>query len=264
MIEPSYRNLRHEQPAPGIHLVTLDRPKALNALDSALLGELACVVQGLAGDADARAVLLTGAGAKAFVAGADISEMQSLSPADARAFSAKASRLFLDLEALPMPVIALVNGYALGGGCELALACDWIIAADNAVFGQPEVNLGIPPGFGGTQRLPRRIAPGKALELLLTGRQVKADEAVAIGLANEKVAADALLARGIEMAKLVATKGPFAVRLVKQAWQRGRSLDLASACAIESDLFGLAFSSADQAEGMRAFIEKRPPDFRGR
>ena len=263
-IAPLYQNVRHEQPEPGIHLLTLDRPRALNALDSTTLGELACVVQGLAHDAAARALLITGAGTKAFVAGADISEMQSLSPEEARAFSARASRLFLDIEALPMPVIALVNGYALGGGCELALACDWIIAADNAVFGQPEVNLGIPPGFGGTQRLPRRIAPGKALELLLTGRQVKADEAVAIGLANEKVAPDALLARGIEMATLVAAKGPYAVRLVKQAWQRGQALDLAQACAIESDLFGLAFSSADQKEGMRAFIEKRPPVFHGR
>ncbi len=263
-IAPLYQNVRHEQPEPGIHLLTLDRPRALNALDSTTLGELACVVQGLAHDAAARALLITGAGTKAFVAGADISEMQSLSPEAARDFSSRASRLFLDIEALPMPVVALVNGYALGGGCELALACDWIIAADNAVFGQPEVNLGIPPGFGGTQRLPRRIAPGKALELLLTGRQVKADEAVAIGLANEKVAPDALLARGIEMATLVAAKGPYAVRLVKQAWQRGQALDLAQACAIESDLFGLAFSSADQKEGMRAFIEKRPPVFHGR
>ncbi len=260
---PEYHCLRHEQPEPGIHLVTIDRPRALNALDTTTLAELASVVARLAVDPDARALLLTGEGAKAFVAGADISQMQSLSPEQARAFSAKASRLFLDIEALPVPAIALVNGYALGGGCELALACDWIVAAEGAVFGQPEVNLGIPPGFGGTQRLPRRIAPGKALELLFTGRQVKADEAVAIGLANEKVPADALLARGMELARTIASKGPFAVRLVKQAWQRGQSLDLAQACAVESDLFGLAFSSADQKEGMRAFLEKRAAVFRG-
>ncbi len=259
-----YQNLRHEQPEPGLHVVTIDRPRALNALDSATLAELACVVAALAADPTARALLLTGGGTKAFVAGADISEMQSLSPDQARAFSWKASRLFLDIEALPIPAIALVNGYALGGGCELALACDWIVAADSAVFGQPEVNLGIPPGFGGTQRLPRRIAPGKALELLMTGRQVKADEAVVIGLANEKVAGDALLARGLELARTIASKGPFAVRLVKQAWHRGQALDLAQACAVESDLFGLAFSSADQTEGMRAFLEKRPPVFEGR
>lgn len=264
MTVAAYQNLRHEQPEPGIHVVTIDRPRALNALDSATLAELACVVTGLARDAAARALLITGGGSKAFVAGADISEMQSLTPAQARAFSSKASRLFLDIEALPVPAIALVNGYALGGGCELALACDWIVAAENAVFGQPEVNLGVPPGFGGTQRLPRRIAPGKAMELLVTGRQVKADEAVAIGLANEKVAADALLARGLELARTIAAKGPFAVRLVKQAWQRGQSLDLVQACAVESDLFGLAFSSADQQEGMQAFLEKRPPVFQGR
>lgn len=264
MTEPACRNLRHDQPEPGIHVLTLDRPKALNALDTLTLDELAGAIETVANDPGARVLLVTGGGVRAFVAGADITEMQCLSPEEARAFSARASRLFLDIEALPVPVIALVNGYALGGGCELALACDWIIAADNAVFGQPEVNLGIPPGFGGTQRLPRRIAPGKALELLFTGRQVKADEAVAIGLANEKVAPDALLARGIELARLISARGPFAVRLVKQAWQRGQSLDLASACAIESDLFGLAFSSADQKEGMRAFIEKRPPEFQGR
>jgi len=260
----SYQNLLHEEVEPGIHLVTMNRPRALNALDSATLAELACVVAGLGCDASVRALLVTGAGEKAFVAGADIAQMQSLSPEAARAFSARASRLFLEIEALPMPVIALVNGYALGGGCELALACDWIIASDNAVFGQPEVNLGIPPGFGGTQRLPRRIAPGKALELLLTGRQVKAEEAVALGLANEKLPLTDLRARGLEVARLIAGKGPIAVRLVKEAWRRGQGLDLAQACAIESDLFGLAFASADQREGMRAFLEKRPPVFQDR
>ncbi|MBC7779992.1 MAG: enoyl-CoA hydratase/isomerase family protein [Proteobacteria bacterium] len=263
MTTAGYQNLLHEEPEPGIHLLTMNRPKALNALNSATLAELACAITGLAADASARAVLITGAGAKAFVAGADIGEMQTLTPEAARTFSSKATRLFLELEALPMPVLALVNGYALGGGCELALACDWIVAADNAVFGQPEVGLGIPPGFGGSQRLPRRIAPGKALELLVTGRQVKADEAVAIGLANEVVAADALRARGIELALLIASKGPVAVRLVKEAWRRGQSLDLAQACAIESDLFALAFATADQSEGMRAFLEKRAPRFIG-
>ncbi len=259
-----YQNLLHEQPEPGIHLVTINRPKALNALNGATLLELACVIAGIAADQDARALLITGAGEKSFVAGADIAEMQSLSPQAARAFSSTASRLLLDIEALPVPAIALVNGYALGGGCELALACDWIVAADNALFGQPEVNLGIPPGFGGTQRLPRRIAPGKALELLFTGRQVKADEAVAIGLANEKVAQAELRARGLALATLIASRGPVAVRLAKEAWRRGQSLDLAQACAIESDLFGLAFATEDQKEGMQAFLEKRPAAFRGR
>jgi len=259
-----YQNLLHAEPEAGIHLLTMNRPKSLNALDSTTLSELACAIAGLASDAQARALLITGAGDKAFVAGADIAEMQSLSPDAARLFSARASRLLLDIEALPVPVIALVNGYALGGGCELALACDWIIAADNAVFGQPEVSLGIPPGFGGTQRLPRRIAPGKAMELLFTGRQVKADEALAIGLANETVAPAALRDRGIELARVIAGKGPMAVRLVKEAWRRGQSLDPAQACAIETDLFALAFATDDQKEGMRAFLEKRPAVFTGR
>jgi enoyl-CoA hydratase len=161
-------------------------------------------------------------------------------------------------------VIALVNGYALGGGCELALACDWILAADFAVFGQPEVNLGIPPGFGGTQRLPRRIGPARALELLITARQVNADEAAAIGLANHVVPASELRAKGLEMARTIASKAPLAVRLAKEAVQRGESLDLFAACALETDLFAQAFSTQDRREGMSAFLEKRPAKFSGR
>jgi enoyl-CoA hydratase len=263
MTTATYQNLLHEQPEPGIHLITVSRPRALNALDGATLAELACAVAGVADDGNARALLITGAGEKAFVAGADIAQMQSLTPEAAREFSLHATRLFLRIESLPVPAIALVNGYALGGGCELALACDWIVAADNAVFGQPEVNLGIPPGFGGTQRLPRRIAPGKALELLFTGRQVKAEEAVAIGLANEKVPAAQLRERGIALAQLIAAKGPLAVRAVKQAWRRGQGLPLAAACEIESDLFALSFATADQKEGMQAFLGKRAPKFNG-
>jgi enoyl-CoA hydratase len=157
-----------------------------------------------------------------------------------------------------------VNGYCLGGGCELALACDWILASDTAVFGQPEVNLGIPPGFGGTQRLPRRIGPARALELLTTARQVKAAEAAAIGLANHVYPASELQAKGFEAARLIAAKGPAAVRLVKQAVQRGANLDLYTACALESDLFARSFGTQDCKEGMSAFIEKRPAKFTGR
>ncbi len=258
------QNLLHEIPEPGIHLITVSRPRALNALDTRTLEELAGAIAAVEQDGDARALLITGAGEKAFVAGADIAQMQALTPEAARAFSLRATRLFLRIEALPVPVIALVNGYALGGGCELALACDWIVAADNAVFGQPEVNLGIPPGFGGTQRLPRRIAPGKALELLFTGRHVKADEAVAIGLANEKVAGTELRARGLALAQVVAARGPLAVRAVKQAWRRGQGLPLEAACEVESDLFALAFATADQKEGMQAFLDKRAPRFTAR
>ena len=256
--------LRHEQPEPGVHLLVLDRPRALNALNDALLGELNAAVRAVAVDPAARVLLITGEGARAFAAGADIAEMEGFTPAEARAFAARAGATLLAIEALPVPAIALVNGYALGGGCELALACDWIVAADTAVFGQPEVSLGIPPGFGGTQRLPRRIAPGKALELLLTGRQVKADEAVQIGLANEQVPAASLREHGLALARTIASRGPVAIRLAKEAWRRGQPLDLAQACAVEADLFALAFATGDQKEGMRAFLEKRPPAFAGR
>jgi enoyl-CoA hydratase len=190
--------------------------------------------------------------------------MRNATIEQAREFSEKGSRVMHALEALPVPVVALVNGYALGGGCELALACDWILAADNAVFGQPEVNLGIPPGFGGTQRLPRRIGTARALELLTTARQVQAQEAVAIGLANHVVTAAELGARGLEMARAIASKAPTAVRLAKQAVHRGASLDLFAACELETDLFAQAFATQDRREGMSAFLEKRPAKFTGR
>lgn len=256
-----YQNLRHEQPEPGLHVVTIDRPRALNALDSATLAELACVVGALAADRTARALLLTGSGTKAFVAGADISEMQSLSPEQARAFSSQASRLFLDIEALPMPAIALVNGYALGGGCELALACDWIVAADNAVFGQPEVNLGIPPGFGGTQRLPRLIGTGRALDLILTARQVRADEALAMGLVN--YVADNALTKAREVAEAMLKNAPIAVSLVKEAVRRGMDTTLEGGLEIEADLFGMTVATKDFREGVDAFLNKRPAEFQG-
>jgi enoyl-CoA hydratase len=181
----------------------------------------------------------------------------------AREFSEKGARVMHALEALPVPVIALVNGYALGGGCELALACDWVLASDQAVFGQPEVNLGILPGFGGTQRLPRRIGTARALELLTTARQVKAAEAAAIGLANQVYPAAELRARGLEAARLIASKGPAAVRAAKLAVQRGANLDLFAACALETDLFVQAFATRDRKEGMSAFLEKRPAKFEG-
>jgi enoyl-CoA hydratase len=233
-------------------------------LNAATLDEIAAALLLLAADEAARVLLITGAGEKAFVAGADIAEMQNATVAQAREFSEKGARVMLALEALPLPVIALVNGYALGGGCELALACDWILAADTAVFGQPEVNLGIPPGFGGTQRLPRRIGTARALELLTTARQVKAAEAAAIGLVNLVCSGTGLRAKGLEMAGTIAAKGPVAVRLVKEAVRRGAHLDLFAACALETDLFARAFGTQDRKEGMSAFLEKRPARFTGR
>lgn len=259
----AYQHLLLEQPEPGIYLLTVNRPQALNALNAATLGELAQAAMAVAADPAARVLLVTGAGDKAFVAGADISEMQQLTADQARAFSATGMQVMRALEALPVPVIALVQGYALGGGCELAMACDWIIAGDRAVFGQPEVNLGIPPGFGGTQRLARLVGRARALELITTARQVKADEALAIGLVHQVVPAAELRRRGLEVARTIAAKGPVAVRLAKQAVQRGQDLDLDNACAYETSVFALAFATADQQEGMRAFLEKRTARFRG-
>ena len=168
------------------------------------------------------------------------------------------------IEALPIPVIALVNGYALGGGCELAMSCDWILAADTAVFGQPEVKLGILPGFGGTQRLTRLVGRSMALELLTTGRQVRADEALAIGLATLVYPAVDLKERGFEMARLIKANGPVGVRLAKQCAHRGLDVDLASGCVLETQSFALSFATSDQKEGMSAFLGKRPPQFEGR
>ena len=260
----TFTNILLEQPEAGIWLLTVNRPKALNALNAATLDDIGAAVKKVASDDKAHALLVTGAGDRAFVAGADIAEMKDATIEEGRAFSEKGMQVMHAIEALPVPVIALVNGYALGGGCELALACDWILAADNAAFGQPEVNLGIPPGFGGTQRLPRRIGPARALELLTTARQVKAQEALAIGLANHVFPAAELRAKGLEMARLIAAKGPVAVRLAKQAVQRGMNLDLFTACALESDLFAQAFATQDRKEGMAAFLEKRAARFSGK
>lgn len=260
----TYQNLLLEQPESGIYRLTVNRPAALNALNAATLDELKAAVAAVCGDDGARVLLLTGAGEKAFVAGADIAEMREMTADRARAFSERGMRLMHALEALPVPVIALVNGYALGGGCELALACDWMIASERAVFGQPEVNLGIPPGFGGTQRLTRLLGRARALELITTGRQVKAAEALAIGLVSRVVAPEALNETGMEVARTIIAKGPLAVQLAKQAVHQGVHLDLAAACALETTLFSRAFDSADQKEGMAAFLEKRPARFHGK
>jgi len=259
----NFTNILLGQPEAGIYLLTVDRPKALNALNAATLDEIASALKQVAADDKARVLLVTGAGEKAFIAGADIAEMQNATIEQAREISERGSQVMHALEALPVPVIALVNGYALGGGCELALACDWILASENAVFGQPEVNLGVPPGFGGTQRLPRRIGSARALELLTTARQVKAAEAATIGLASHIYPASELMAKGLEAARTIAAKGPIAVRLAKRAVQRGANLDLFTACALETDLFAQAFGTQDRKEGMSAFLEKRPAKFSG-
>lgn len=260
----TYQNIILEHAETGIYVLTVNRPKALNALNAATLAELANALALIAEDAEARVLLVTGMGDKAFVAGADISAMQTMSTLEAQTFSATGTRVMQAVEALPIPAIALVNGYALGGGCELAMACDWIIASERAVFGQPEAGLGIPPGFGGTQRLARLVGRALAVEIVTTGRQIKADEALRIGLANHVVAGGQLMEKGLEIARLVAAKAPIAVRVCKQAIQRGLDLDLANGCVLETSLFALAFGTADRKEGMTAFLEKRPAKFTGR
>ena len=256
-----YEMLTLEALAKGVALLTIDRPKALNALSPQVLRELFAALAAVEESRDTRCLLITGAGGKAFVAGADIAAMSSMSPGEAREFALKGHACMRMLELMPFPVVALVNGYALGGGCELALACDWIIASDNAVFGQPEVNLGICPGFGGTQRLSRLVGKALALDLICTGRQIKAEEALRIGLVNRVVAPDRLLQEGLDAANAIAAKAPVAVKMSKHLVQRGQDLDLANANAMEADVFGFLCATDDRREGMAAFLEKRPANF---
>ena len=258
-----YETVLLEQKEPGIWLLTINRECAMNALAPQVLDDLAAAVRTVTADAGARCLLVTGAG-RAFVAGADIAVMSAMSVLEARDFAAKGHRTLRALELAAFPVIALVNGYALGGGCELALACDFIVASDKAVFGQPEVNLGICPGFGGTQRLTRVVGRSMALDLVTTGRQLKADEALRIGLANHVVAPEALLDKGLELARMIAAKGPVAVRFSKHLVIRGQDLDLANANVLETDVFGLLCATDDRREGMAAFLEKRPAKFTGK
>ncbi|MDQ2694886.1 MAG: enoyl-CoA hydratase-related protein [Pseudomonadota bacterium] len=260
----SFATILLEQVEPGIFILTVNRPKSLNALNTQTLTEIHTAVQRLRLNHEARVLLITGAGDKAFVAGADIVEMKSYNAVQGKALSELGTRAFSALETLPIPAIAVVNGYCLGGGCELAMSCDWIIASEQARFGQPEINLGITPGFGGTQRLTRLVGRAKALELLLTGRQISAHEAFAIGLVNQVYAAEALMDEALALARLIAGKAPIAVRHIKEAVQRGQDMDLGNGCALESQLFGLCFATEDQKEGMKAFVEKRSAQFRNR
>jgi enoyl-CoA hydratase len=245
----------------GVALVTINRPSKLNALNRVVIRELTHAFQNLT---TARVAILTGAGDKAFVAGADIAEMSEMSAAEAKAFSESGHRLGDLIENGAFPVIAAVNGYALGGGCELALACDFIYAADKARFGQPEVNLGLMPGFGGTQRLARRVGVGRAREIVYSGDPVNAERALAIGLVNEVVPLAELLDRVKAVAKKIAKKAPLAIRSSKRAMVRGVDADLAVGNELESALFAALFDSEDMREGTKAFVEKRDAAFQGR
>ena len=244
----------------GIALVTIDRPKALNALNSETLGELNECLKELEQRKDIRVILLTGGGQKAFVAGADISEMVNAAPAGGRAMALLADEAFCRLENMPQVTIAAVNGYALGGGCEIAMACDLRIAAENAVFGQPECGLGIIPGFGGTQRLARLVGKGRAKELIFTCGRIDAQEAYRIGLANKVVPQAELLDACRTMAKTIMSKGSYAVSVAKAVINAGLDMDLANGLKMEADAFGLTFATHDKQEGMTAFLEKRPAE----
>lgn len=258
-----YQNLIYEN-QDGIAVVTINRPKALNALNADVMGELDQLCDAIAKDPAVQVVIITGAGEKAFVAGADIAYMQPLSAAEGRVWGKYGQAVFNKIENLPKPVIAAVNGFALGGGCELAMACDIRIVADKAKFGQPEVTLGITPGFGGTQRLPRIVGKGRAKELLYTGDMIDAAEAYRIGLANKVVPVGELLDTAKALAQKIKSRAPFAVQMCKAAVNEGLDTDTETGVAYEGEVFGLCFSTADQKEGMTAFIEKRKAAFTGK
>ena len=242
----------------GLYAVaTINRPKALNALNSEVLSDLDELVRTVSADADIRALVITGSGEKAFVAGADIGEMSTLTPAEGEAFGKHGNDVFRKLETLPIPTIAAGNGFALGGGCERSMSCDIRLCADTAVFGQPEAGLGITPGFGGTQRLARLVSPGMAKQLIYTAKNIKADEAYRIGLVNAVYPLDELLPAAEKMAETIAKNAPIAVRACKKAINEGLEAKMDDAVVIEEKLFGSCFQTADQIEGMSAFLEKR-------
>jgi enoyl-CoA hydratase len=248
----------------GLALLTLNRPKSLNALNRATLAELSRAIDEIAADKAVRAMILTGAGEKAFVAGADIAEMANLTAPEALEFSRAGHRVMDQLEALPFPTLAAVNGFALGGGCELAMACDLIVASEKARFGQPEVSLGVIPGFGGNGRLTRAVGVQRARELIYTGDLIDAPSALALGLVVAVVPPEQVLDRCRDIAKRIAQKGPLAIAQAKRILRAGADLPLDAANTLETQAFAALFGSSDQKEGMKAFLEKRAPHFEGR
>jgi enoyl-CoA hydratase len=245
-------------------LLTINRPKVLNALNAATLTELGRAIDQAEVDAGVRAIVITGAGDRAFVAGADINELATQTPVDGREHARRGQALFDRIERLGKPVIAAVNGFALGGGCELAMACTMRIAADTAKFGQPEINLGLIPGYAGSQRLPRLVGKGRALELLLGGGQIAADEAWRIGLVNKVVPVQSLMTEARALAHTLADKAPVAARYILEAVSGGLNMPFEDAQDYEATLFGLVATTEDMREGTRAFLEKRKPEFKGR
>lgn len=259
----AYETLLVEDRGP-VRVITINRPAVLNAIDAQVIADLTAVLEATANDEGVRALMLTGAGEKAFVAGADIAAMREMNPEQALAFASRGHAVGDLLAGLRVPTLAAVNGFALGGGCELALACDFIYAADNAKFGQPEVKLGVIPGFGGTQRLSRRVGLARALELCLSGALIDANEAARLGLVNRVVPRGELAAAAMATLETIAQMGPQAIASCKAVLHRGADMPLSEANRLEREAFAALFATADQKEGMAAFLGKRPATFTGR
>jgi len=247
-----------------IATVTINRPKQMNALNTDVLYKLREVLLECGRREDVKVVIITGAGEKSFVAGADIAEMKEMTPRQGMAFSETGQSVFSLIEQLPKPVIAAVNGYALGGGTEMAISCDIILASEKARFGTPEVNLGVFPGFGGTQRLTRLLGKARAKEIIFSGEMFDATRALAIGLINRVCPPEELMEEAVNLAKTIMSKGPVALELAKKSIEKGFDLDLDKALLLERSLFAQCFDTEDQKEGMSAFIDKREPDFKGK
>jgi len=247
----------------NIAVITFNRPKALNALNQALLEEFNTAISQIEENPEIRVLVLTGGGEKAFVAGADISQLTQMNALQAKKFAACGQNIFFRLESLPIPVIAAVNGFALGGGTELSLACDFIYASEKAIFGLPEITLGIIPGFGGTQRLTRLVGSNMARELIYTGKTIPAQEAKALGIANRVCPAEALMDEVMKTAAAIAKKGRTSLRAAKEAIAAGKDVNLATGCKFEADAFALCMASIDAKEGTHAFLAKRKADFKG-
>ena len=258
----SYETILYEVEE-DVAIIRFNRPKVLNAINPTVVAEVKDALEKIAADKSIKVLILTGEGDKAFVAGADIASMKDYTPLEGKFFSRQGQELLFQLEALPIPVIACVNGFALGGGTEISMACDFIYAVDSAKFGQPEINLGIIPGFGGTQRLSRLVGKSMAKELCMTGVMISAQEAKDIGLVNKVFPKESLWEETMKVAKVLASKGKVSIRAVKESIERGCDQDLRTGCYIESDAFGICFASEDGKEGMGAFLEKRKAEFKG-
>lgn len=263
ILEEELKNVTFQKEG-NLAIITINRPKALNALNSETLTELDLAITNIENDNNVYCVILTGAGEKSFVAGADIAEMKDLDSNAGKEFGLLGNKIFRKLESLDKPVIAAISGFALGGGCELAMACDIRIASEKARFAQPEAGLGITPGFGGTQRLPRIVGLGKAKELIYTCSMINAEEALKIGLVNKVVPLENLMEEAKKMAFTICKNAPIAVKLCKDSINRGMQVDIDKAIEIEAEDFGKCFDSEDQVEGMTAFLERRAKDFKNK